>query len=175
MVRNFREKARYCKGYSAIAVVYLMVLVSFCLLSSSVQSANPPIIKLPGAPGVFKTTPAPLAPSFQPCFVNSFAYAAMGPCGGRPGTKITIKVLRQIQNPIIYIAFKPRTGGQAGGTGSQILNKVTGNGTAVGSVYTLDAPRQLCMLGNGSSWDAWPIDSRNKTLGNIGTFRITCP
>jgi hypothetical protein len=144
------------------------------------QSGNAGFVKVYGS---LQTAAAPPGPGPQPpagpkpCFVNSGALAAMGPCSGPANTTITIQVLRQIKAPIRMVVFKPYQAALPGATGAQItVRQVNGSGLTAGSLYTFPAPAQLCVGRSNSSWDAFPQDSNGQLLGDIGRYTITgCP
>jgi hypothetical protein len=118
--------------------------------------------------------PAPSSAAFKPCSVNAGSIAAISPCAGAPGTKIAIKLSRALKSPLKEIVFKPyQVSGIAGATGAQVIAAVSGGATAAGSIYEVDAPRQLC-IGTGGSWDLFPVDAANASQGDIGRFTVDC-
>ena len=111
--------------------------------------------------------------SFTPCFVNSGSIAASSPCSGAPGTKIAIKLSRAIGAPLVQAIFKPYNIALPSATAAQVMAALKGNGTASGSIYEVDAPRQLCLGGNGG-WDIFLLDKNGKGQGDIGRFNVNC-
>ena len=126
-------------------------------------------------------TPAPAAgggsgggASFKPCMVNAGSVAAMSPCQGAPGTKITFQLSRTLKSPIAKVTFKPyQVRGIPAGSVAQVISAVKGNSTAAGSFYEVDVPQQLCTWGNGF-WDLYLYDQAGSGQGDIGRFGLIC-
>jgi hypothetical protein len=118
--------------------------------------------------------PTPAPASIKPCTVNAGSIAAIAPCQGAPGTKIAIQLSRALKSPLKQIVFKPyQVSGIAGATGAQVIAAVSGGATAAGSLYEVDAPKQLC-IGTGGSWDLFPVDANGASQGDIGRFTVDC-
>jgi len=177
---------------------YLILDSDYATWSMNAQSAyrgfiiirgdyNPCVIsKLP--PIVFKPTPIPPKPPILPpkppppvgpvpCYVNSGAWAAVGPkpCFGPPGTMIDIFVLvsNPAYTPYTNVNFKtvPVSGAPA------LVHATLAGSSAKGSIMTVvgGAPPQLCLAKSNSKWTVW-LTNATKELGQIGEFTITgCP
>jgi len=131
----------------------------------------------PGGGGAPKptTTPPPPPPgpaAFAPCFVNSGSVAAVSPCTVHPGDIITIRLSRNLTQPITKVTFKPYQVGLPSATAAQVIVTVSGQATS-GSNYNFATPAQLCVGGTGS-WDVWPYDAKGTGLGDIGRVNVIC-
>jgi hypothetical protein len=105
---------------------------------------------------------------------NAGAIATMSPCSGGPGTRITIKLNRNLNAPLKEITFRPyQVTGIPGGVGALVLAPVSGNSKTAGSYYEVTVPQQLC-VGKGGSWDLFPTDTSNQGQGDIGRFTVQC-
>ena len=137
---------------------------------------RPGVAPTGGAPG---PTPPPAPPpptptAFAPCFVNSGSIASSSPCNAKPGALVTIKLSRALKTPLAKVVFKPYSvTGIPGAVGAQVIVNLSGSGLSAGSTYTLSAPQQLCLAGNGS-WDLFPIDAKGVAQGDIGRINIQC-
>jgi hypothetical protein len=151
-------------------------------------AATPPVpVVKPGPTPIVKPGPTPIltpkplpapapAPSasFKPCSVNAGSIAAIAPCQGAPGTKIAIQLSRALKSPLKQVVFKPyQVTGIPGATAAQVIAAVSGGAIAAGSLYEVDAPKQLC-IGNGGSWDLFPVDASGASQGDIGRFTVDC-
>lgn len=134
----------------------------------------PPPAVPPAPPVVKPPPPTPPAVSFKPCSVNAGSIAAIAPCAGAPGTKIAIQLSRALKSPLKQVVFKPyQVTGIPGATAAQVIAAVSGGAIAAGSIYEVDAPKQLC-IGNGGSWDLFPVDASGASQGDIGRFTVDC-
>jgi hypothetical protein len=125
----------------------------------------------PGAPPPGGTPPGT---GFKACMTNAGAVAALGLCAGAPGSKIPFELTRALKSPISKVTFKPfQVTGIPGGTAAQVISAVNGSGVAAGSIYEVDAPKQLC-LGGGGSWDLFLYDASGAAQGDIGRFTVDC-
>jgi hypothetical protein len=127
--------------------------------------------------------PAPTAPvagapsggTYKACMSNAGAIATIGTCSGAPGTKITFQLTRKITSPITKLTFKPYlASGVPGATAVQFVSNVSGNSTAQGAFYEVDAPQGLCVGGKSGSWDLFPFDATGAGQGDIGRFSVIC-
>ncbi|HLX22347.1 MAG TPA: hypothetical protein VKR38_03285 [Usitatibacter sp.] len=134
---------------------------------------------VPGGAGAPPPTtvagPAPAQPApFKPCYTNSGSVANISPCTTvRPGDIVTVQVIQKLKNPIHTVTFKPRQLSAPGATGLAVVVTMTASGTAVGSTYNFALPAQICVSGPGS-WDAYPVDTKNTGLGDIGQVNVVC-
>jgi len=121
--------------------------------------------------------PAPAAPApYKPCYTNSGSVATISPCTPiRPGDIVSVQVIQKLKNPIHTISFKPRQLALPGATAAEVVVTMASGqtGTTVGSMYNFALPAKICLSGNGS-WDAWPKDTKNVGLGDIGQVNVVC-
>jgi len=146
-----------------------------CTVGRYVPLATPVPAKPPIAPPRPPTPAPPAGPA--PCYVNSGAWAAVGPkpCFGPPGTPIDIFVLvsNPAYTPYTNVNFKtvPVSGVPA------LVHATLAGSSAKGSVMTVagGAPAQLCLARSNSKWTLW-LTNATRELGQIGEFTITgCP
>ena len=144
--------------------------VGFAIIRGTrVNATVPPAPTKPTTPTTPTAGPATPA-SFKPCMSNAGAIANMAPCTGAAGTRITFQLTRKISSPITKITFKPYlASGVPGGTAVQFVSSVTGNSTAQGAFYEVDAPAGLCVGGKSGSWDLFPFDATGAGQG-FGAF-----
>lgn len=152
--------------------------VGFAIIRGTHVTPTPAAPPAPAKPTV-PTVPTTGAPSaggtFKPCMSNAGAIANMAPCTGAAGTKITFQLTRKITSPIAKITFKAyQASGIAGGTAVQFVSGVSGNSTAQGAFYEVDAPAGLCVGGKSGSWDLFPYDANGTGQGDIGRFSVIC-
>jgi hypothetical protein len=122
------------------------------------------------APAPAAATPAP----YKPCYTNSGSVASISPCTTvRPGDIVSVQVIQKLAHPIHTVTFKPRQLALPGATGAAVVITMTATGTAVGSMYNFALPSQICLSGPGS-WDAFPVDTKGKGLGDIGQVNVVC-
>jgi hypothetical protein len=125
------------------------------------------------------TAPAPAAASpapYKPCYTNSGSVATISPCTTiRPGDPVQVRLIQNLKNPIHTITFKPRQLMAPGATGLAVVVTMASSqaGITVGYTYNFTLPAQICVSGPGI-WDAYPVDTKNGGLGDIGQVNVVC-
>jgi hypothetical protein len=126
--------------------------------------------------------PVPAAQAPNPCHRTSFALLELvnPPCFGPAGTTISLYVLKPLKGPLTTVVFKQGPIGKQW-TGrlppasilvSAPVMLASGNGIAVGSVYRVSVPVQLCTAGRGQwTYDIWP--QGGGFGGDVDDFTIT--
>lgn len=124
------------------------------------------------APAPGAASPAP----YKPCYTNSGSVATISPCTTiRPGDPVQVRLIQKLKNPIHTITFKPRQLSAPGATGLAVVVTMASSqtGVAVGYTYDFTLPAKICVSGPGS-WDAYPVDTKNVGLGDIGQVNVVC-
>lgn len=109
-------------------------------------------------------------PPVKPCYVNSGALAAVGPCFGPVGQAISVTELQPMADPPYQLRFERVP---VNGVKSVVLAPISGPTGARGAT----APAELC-IGPGfpKKWSVWLIDGHGALRGEIGEFTATgCP
>lgn len=116
----------------------------------------------------------PARPAPKPCYVNSYAYAKIGPCFGRVGTQLVVTLLRSMKVRPARLRLDRVL---VNGVPAVVLQALSGSGTAPGSVYIARANKKLCAgPGFPKTWSVTLIDVNGRRQGQIGSFTITgCP
>lgn len=109
------------------------------------------------------TKPAPATPAPKPCYSNTGALAATGPCFGTPGSPINVFVYGTRGAPYTSLHFKMVV---TNGVPALVTAPITGTG----SILKATVPTQLCLAPN-VTWQVWLANATSE-LGEIGTFSI---
>jgi hypothetical protein len=155
-------------------------IVRGATLSAGLIVGGPPPVP-PPAP---HSGPAPITPPVTVGCGNPGYRLAMTPCVGPwASTVITMVVVRALPTPITSAEFKYYDSGIGLPSATPVPifttpTLVSGNGTALGSVYTITPPQLhgLCVAGQYSRWGLFPLHADGSGEGEIGLFRIAgCP
>jgi hypothetical protein len=108
----------------------------------------------------------------------------MTPCSGPwSSTEIEMEVVRPLPSPVTTVEFKYYEAGVGlpSGTPVPVFTTpvvVSGDGAAVGSLYLIAPPQlhDLCVAGQYSKWEMFPLHADGSGEGAIGIFQIGgCP
>lgn len=83
--------------------------------------------------------------------------------------KLAVRIYRPKSGPFAALLFKPPA---LTGAPEPVLAPLRGKGT----LFSAEAPAELCHAGNNSRWEIWLVGRYGKSLGRIGDFTIVgCP
>lgn len=135
---------------------------------------QPPLVFTRNGGASVPSPAPPSGPAPKPCYVNSYAFAKIGPCFGPIGTRLAVTLLRAMKSPPAKLRFDRVL---VNGVPAVVMQVLTGSGTSAGSVYTASADKKLCAgPGFPKTWTVTLVDANGKRQGQIGSFTITgCP
>jgi hypothetical protein len=120
-----------------------------------------------GLPTPVPGTPPPGLSAVKPCYVNTGAIASSGPCSGKPGSQLAMRIYSQKYGPYTIVVFKTVV---TSGVPAAVTSPLVGSG----SLVSVTVPAQLCVAKN-TKWQVW-LSNQTKSVGQIGDFTIVgCP
>jgi hypothetical protein len=108
----------------------------------------------------------------------------MAPCSGSwSSTAVELVVVRPLPSAISFAQFQYFEGGVGVPSGTVVdifttPTLVSGDGVSTGSIYTINPPElhDLCVAGQYSKWELFPLHLNGSGEGAIGLFQIEgCP